>query len=81
MRAPEYLPEADDKHLRAFGSELKGIDFGNKYITKVDDNPTFNQYSPEKAEKLIKPRIPIAQITQPYFADELRTIYESTQKI
>lgn len=36
FKAPEFTPDADDRHLKAFGSELKGIDMGRKYEFKVD---------------------------------------------
>ena len=49
FRAPEFTPDADDKHLKAFGSELKGIDFGKKYEFKVDSNPVPGQYNTESS--------------------------------
>ena len=51
FKAPEFTPDADDKHLKAFGSELKGIDMGKKYIFKPDTNPAPGQYETYKTKK------------------------------
>ena len=53
FKAPEFTPDADDKHLKAFGSELKGIDMGKKYIFKADTNPApgqYETYTPKKSK-------------------------------
>lgn len=52
----EISPDADDRHVRPFGSELKGINFGRKYEFKADDNPKIGQYEPERAEAITKTR-------------------------
>ena len=49
FKAPEFTPDADDKHLKAFGAELKGIDMGRKYEFKVDSNPRVGQYNTDNA--------------------------------
>ena len=61
FKAPEFTPDADDKHLKAFGSELKGIDMGRKYEFKVDSNPRVGQYNVQE----IKTRSQTAMIKQP----------------
>jgi len=53
QKAPEPAPEAGDAHLRAFGSGMKGIDFGRKYEFKVDSNPYPGKYDTDS--KLTKP--------------------------
>ena len=58
----ERGPEADDKHVKIFGSGLNKIDFGRKYEFKVDSNPPPTRYNPNKT--LTKTRSVAAMIIQ-----------------
>ena len=49
-RPQEPTPEPYDGHLKSFGSDVKGsVDFGNKYITKIDRNPGVGYYNPNES--------------------------------
>ena len=63
FKAPEFTPDADDKHYAPFGSELKGIDFGKKYEFKVDSNPRVGQYNTDNS--VTKTKSISAQIREP----------------
>ena len=49
-RPQDPTPEPYDGHLKSFGSDVKGnVDFGNKYITKVERTPGVGYYNPNES--------------------------------
>lgn len=42
------MPDAGlyDNHIKPFGSDVKHVGFGGKYITKYDNNPPVGIYDP-----------------------------------
>lgn len=52
------MPDAGlyDKHIKPFGSDVKKVDFGSKYITKYDNNPPVGIYDPENRQTMPRTR-------------------------
>ena len=67
-------PGQYDGHLKSFGSDVKGsVDFGNKYITKVDRNPGVGYYNPN--ESMTKSKSVSTIIKKTNKVEKSRTIF------
>lgn len=74
-RPKESFPEPGQYtgHLTPFGADAKKIDFGNKYIFKVDRNPKVGYYSPNHS--LTKSKSISTVIKTPKNTSPQRTIF------